>query len=384
MRIKSYFANSIQDAMEQARVELGSEAMLVNSRRTDPELKHLGAYEVVFGTAGTNGRLESGAAQPPGAVARKDQRDPLMEEMAELRRQIESVKRSVSRQSAHLRLTGLERWPDLERTYDQLLAADFSQEIAQDLVQAAAKRMPEEDARPLRAGSGASGIEAAVIGEIERRLRIAPEIGRGEPERRVALFAGPPGCGKTSTLVKIAIAYGIKQGIPVQIISTDTLRVGAAEQLSAYARIMGAGFQAVHTLKGLGQALDEHRAKRLVLIDTPGYAPGEMEDARELAGFLGRQSHIAVHLLLPAVLRQSVLARISERFEMLGPATLVFTHFDEADRPGAVLDQAIRTGIPVSFLSRGQKIPEDIVEASKQALLERLWEPADAAAVSAA
>ncbi|MGH9582669.1 MAG: AAA family ATPase, partial [Bryobacteraceae bacterium] len=264
----------------------------------------------------------------------------------------------------------------------QLLSADFSPETAQDLVQAAARRASEEEGRPPRVC--ASGLEAVVTAEIERRLRIAPEIGEREPGRRVALFAGPPGAGKTSLLVKIAVACGIKLGVPVQILSTDTLRVGAVEQLSAYARIMGAGFQAVHTVSAFAQALEEHRAKKLVLIDTPGYAANEMEEARELAGFLGRQRQIEVHLLLPALLRQSVLARIVERFEIFAPSKLAFTHFDEAGRPGAVLDQAIRTGIPVSFLSRGQKIPEDVGEASKAALLENLWEPAEAAAVSAA
>lgn len=383
MRIKSYFANSVQDAMEQARAELGAEAMLVNSRKTDPDLRHLGVYEVVFGVGARAEVSQDGAAKPASANGRRDQRDILMEEMAELRRQVESVKRSVSRQSAHLRLTGLERWPDLEQIYDGLLAADFSQEIAQELVQAAVRRMPE-DGRPARAGSATGGLQSAIIGEIERRVRIAPEIGEREPGRRVALFAGPPGCGKTSMLVKIAVACGIRQRIPVQIISTDTLRVGAVEQLSAYARVMGTGFSAVHTLGGFEQALEEHRAKKMILIDTPGYAGSEAEEIRELADFLKRHHQIEVHLLLPAGLRQNVLARIFDRFESLKPAKLAFTHFDEAIEIGAVLDQAIRTGIPVSFLSSGQRVPEDIAEASKSILLERLGEPADEAAASAA
>ncbi|MGH9622638.1 MAG: hypothetical protein ACRD45_23395 [Bryobacteraceae bacterium] len=379
MKIKSYFANSVQEAMEKARAELGAEAMLVHSKNTDAELRHLGAYEVVFGVS----------AHPTGAAALKaapeaatpERGDALLEEMAELRRQIEGVKRSVSRQSAHLRLAGLERWPELEKLYEQLLAADFSSETAQDLVQAA-RRLTDGDPRSPRASAAA--IEAAVSAEIERRLLLEPEIGEREPGRKVALFTGPPGCGKTSLLVKVAVAHGVKRGIPVQILSTDTLRVGAVEQLSAYAHILGAGFQAVHTVAAFARALEEHRAKKLVLIDTPGYAANEMEDAQELAGFVSSQRRIEVHLLLPTFLRQSVLARTAERFQIFAPAKLAFTHFDEAGSPGAVLDQALRSGLPVSFLSSGQKIPEDIAEASKAALLEGLWEPAEAAAVSAA
>lgn len=382
MRIKSYFADSVQEAMERARAELGTEAMLVHSRKTDPELRHLGAYEVVFGMADKNGTAVAATAKPPGDAAMRDGADALMEEMAELRRQIEGVKRSVSRQSAHLRLAGLERWPELEQLYEQLLFADFSHETAQELVQAAARRAAADDGRPPR--SPAAGLEAAVSAEIDRRLKIAPEIAECRPGRRAALFAGPPGCGKTSLLVKVAVAYGVKQGIPVQILSADTLRVGAVEQLSTYARILGAGFQAVHTAKAFAQALEEHRGKRLVLIDTPGYSASEMGEARELASVVAREREVEVHLLLPALLRQSVLARVVERFEVFSPAKLAFTHFDEAGRPGAALDQALRTGLPVSFLSCGQRIPEDMREASQAALLENLWEPSEAAAVSAA
>lgn len=378
MRIKSYFADSVQEAMEKARAELGAEAMLVHSRNTDPELRHLGAYEVVFGVGAQSAAATTTAASK---ATEPERSDALLDEMAELRRQIESVKRSVSRQSAHLRLAGLERWPELERLYEQLVSADFSSETAQDLVQAA-RRSTEQDPRSPRASAAA--LEAAVSAEIEQRLLLSPEIGEREPGRKVALFAGPPGCGKTSLLVKAAVAYGVKRGIPVQILSTDTLRVGAVEQLSTYARILGAGFQAVHTVSALSRSLEEHRGKRLVLVDTPGYAANEIDEARELAAFVSSQRQIEIHLLLPAFLRQSVLARTAERFAIFAPAKLAFTHFDEAGSPGAVLDQALRSGLPISFLSSGQKIPEDIAAASSAALLEALWEPAEAAAVSAA
>jgi flagellar biosynthesis protein FlhF len=384
MRIKSYFANSVQEAMEQARAELGAEAMLMNSKKTDPELRHLGAYEVVFGLAGgADGPARTSDKQVVGAAARIPQ-DALLDEIAELKRQIESVQRSVSRQRAHMRLRGLESWPELERAYEQLLASDFSEELAQDLVQTAAERMREEQGRGQRVPIAGGGVEAVVAAEIERRLLISPGIEERQPGFKAALFAGPPGCGKTSLLVKVAIAGGIQQGLPVHIVSADTVRVGASEQLAAYARIMGAGFQALHTFSSLGQVLAERRQNALVLIDTAGCGAADGEEIRELAGFLRREPQVEVHLVMPASLRQAVVARTFERFEILRPAKLDFTHFDEADRPGAVLDTALRSCIPVSFVSRGQSIPEDLADASRRLLLANLWESAEAAAASAA
>jgi flagellar biosynthesis protein FlhF len=390
MRIKSYFADSVQEAMELARLELGPEAMLVNSRKTDPELRHLGAYEVVFGMTSQSAepRSQKGAGGRQGREhlaleKNRGQQDALLEEMAELRRQIESVKRSVSRQSAHLRLTGLERWPELEQLYEQLLGAGFSPEIGQELVQALAGRFSEEKSRAGRGYGFESGLQQAVREEIERRLQTAPQLAE-RAGRTIVLFVGPAGSGKTSLLVKLAIRYGIGRGLPVQIVSADTLRVGAAEQLSTYARILGAGFEVVHTPAAVCAALEEHRAKKLLLIDTPGYAPGEMDEAAELAAAVERQAGVEVQLVLPATWRQNALAQAFERFRIFHPAKLVFTHWDESERPGAALDQAMRAGIPISFVSCGQRIPEDLREASPDLLLENLWEQLEVAAVSAA
>jgi flagellar biosynthesis protein FlhF len=390
MRIKSYFADSVQEAMELARLELGPEAMLVNSRKTDPELRHLGAYEVVFGMPG-HGVAPRSQKEVTGRQGReplpseksRDQQKALIEEMAELRRQIELVKRSVSRQNAHRRLAGLERWPELEQVYEQLLGAGFSPEIGQELVQAVAGRSSEEKSRSGRAFASEGGLYEAVREEIEHRLQTIPEL-RERQGRRVALFVGPAGSGKTSILVKVAVRYGIERGLAVQILSADTLRVGAVEQLSTYARILGAGFQLVYSPAALSLAIEEHRAKKLLLIDTPGYAPAEMDEALELAAAVERQADVDVHLVLPATWRQNALMQACERFRIFHPSKLVFTHWDESERPGAVLDQAMRAGIPISFVSCGQKIPEDLTEATQGFLLENLWEQLELAAMNAA
>ena len=81
---------------------------------------------------------------------------------------------------------------------------------------------------------------------------------------------GPPGAGKTTTLVKLAVHYGLTSRRPVALLSTDTYRVAAAEQLRSYAAILGVAFQVVETVGALAQSLEEHRAKDLILIDTPG------------------------------------------------------------------------------------------------------------------
>jgi flagellar biosynthesis protein FlhF len=203
-------------------------------------------------------------------------------------------------------------------------------------------------------------------------------------DRRVTALVGPPGSGKTTTLVKLALKYGLTSRKPLQILSTDTCRVAASEQLRSYASIIGIAFQTVETMAGLAQALEEASGKDLVLIDTPGFGPADTDEAAELALFLSRHRLIEVQLVVPATLRATALARIIERFSMFQPARLLFTDLDDVGACGGVVEQAIRTRLPLSYFGCGQQIPEDLTEASKDQLIRKVFEGWQEPALTAA
>ena len=373
MRIKSYFADSVTDAMEQARRELGSEAMLMDSKKTELELRSLGAYEVVFAVAPEDVRpveirpfkaapaAAAFAAPPPEARVGDD----LALELAELRKQIETVKRSVDRRPAPIQKgTGLSA--DSAELVSRLTGAELSEELALELVAAA-------EGRRAREGSAAGGLDAALRSEFEQRLRFSPSLGLPGAESRVVLLAGPAASGKTTTLVKLALRYGLRARQPLQLLSLDTLRIGGWEQLACYARIAGLPCQPVHTPAALDQALAEYNQKKLLLIDTPGFSPGDDAQSRSLAAWLAtHRQFVEVQLVLSAAARPSSNLSAIQRFAPFAPAKLLFTHMDEAEGYGPVLETALRSGLPVSFLANGQQVPEDIEEASLDRLLGSL------------
>jgi flagellar biosynthesis protein FlhF len=372
MRIKSYFAESVEEAMDRARTELGSEAMLMNTKDTDPEFRHLGRYEVVFGLAFS----DVGPAAPPSPpalpAAANGKPDTLALEIAELRRQIETVKRSMSRQSFHMRWTAPGAAPELGELYMRLLNTDFSEECAHELVQAVETRV--NLGRAAGATISPDTLERAICSELESRFETQPGLGIPGAERRVTALVGPPGAGKTTTIVKLALKYGLTSRRPLQILSTDTCRVAASDQLRAYAAIIGIAFQTVETMAGLAQALEEASGKDLVLIDTPGLGPADADEAAELALFLSHHRLIEVQLVMPATLRAAALSRITERFSMFQPARLLFTNVDDGGACGGMVEQAIRTRLPLSYLGCGQQIPEDLIEASKSRLIRKVFE----------
>jgi flagellar biosynthesis protein FlhF len=239
-------------------------------------------------------------------------------------------------------------------------------------VQAAGERLHASRAphgrSPQRIDGDAFG--EAVVEELAGRFTADATLGRGPGQARIVALVGPPGSGKTTTLVKLAVNYGLAARRPVLLLSMDTYRVAAADQLRSYAAILGVGFQVLETVASLAQAIEENRGKELIFIDTPGLAYGELEDSASLAHFLSTRADIDTHLVLSASMKPADLSRMVDAFGILRPQHLLFTKLDETVSYGPILSEAARTGKPLSFFTHGQRIPEDLEPASRERLLD--------------
>lgn len=373
MKLKSYFADTVEAAMSQASRELGDDALLVYSREAHPEARYLGAYEVVFALSPAT------AAGPPGALAeapppvlgsglpprsdREIAHERFSRELELLRRKVDRLASAASAGPAF----GAESRGALAEVTDGLVLAGLAPGIVREV------------ALRIRDRSGCTVTEApreALAGLVREELAgmfaVDARIGRSFGGPQAVALVGPPGAGKTSALVKIAARYGLRGRTPAQLISLDSYRVGAAEQLRSFAAILGVGFQAFDTPGALAQSLEEHRGKDLVLIDTPGYGERDLDAAEDLAAFFRSHQAIDVQLTLSASTKTADLKIAVDRFLRFRPTKLLFTKLDETLSAGTVCSEAIRTGLPVSFLTNGQQIPEDLLEASVQELLDLL------------
>lgn len=325
MKLKSYFSGTVESAMELARVELGQDALLVNARPTSPETRSLGAVEVVFGVASPSAPVA--LTGPEGG-----NRD-----FGELRREIGRMSQSL-RAMAGVQMVNHVRQPAL---YAALVENELDPELAQQIA----------DGTPL-----------------EEIFEVDATLGRREAERAVVVLVGPPGAGKTTTLVKLAARYALAEGKPAHIVSTDVHRIAAADQLRYLASILGLGCTVVETPTAFVQVLEEHRAKELIFVDTPGLARDEMEDLAELAQAIRSHTECDTHLVLPASMKPMDLHATIERFQVFGPRKLLFTKLDETDRFGALVSESAWYSLPLSFLATGQQIPNDLEPASKESM----------------
>jgi flagellar biosynthesis protein FlhF len=381
MKMKSYFAATVEAAMEQARREMGPEALLVNSRKAPPEAQGLGDYEVVFAVLQEGGGRPAAAA-PAATAAGTAAEDPVIRELGRLRKQVEEMGYALNAHASSWAVPA----PEFVPSFSRLVESDFSTEVAKTIVKRAHERLEADPASWSRRKQpfDPESIERAVRAELERLVLVDAGLGASDEKLRVVALVGPPGCGKTTTLVKLAVRYGLASRRPVQLITADTHRVAAVEQLRVYAAIIGAGFDAVETTRGLQQTLEAHREKGLILIDTQGYGAADMDEAAELARFLAGEPGVETHMVASASMRSEDLGRVIDRFDIFSPAKLIFTHLDETSSFGAMVSESVRTGKPVSFLAAGQQIPEDIEPATTSRLLERVLERVRERALSAA
>ena len=197
-------------------------------------------------------------------------------------------------------------------------------------------------------------------------------------KQKIVSLVGPTGVGKTTTIAKLAADIALIGKKKVALFTLDTYRIAAQEQLKTYAEIIGVPFEIVSSEKELNDKLDNHNDKDVILIDTIGRSSydkvqlGVMNDL-----FRQCKYPIEIHLALSAVTKLSDLRDIIKNFEIFDVACLLFTKLDETRRYGTIFNQAVRTQIPISYITNGQNVPDDIAIMSSEIMSNLLFKRKD-------
>ncbi len=192
---------------------------------------------------------------------------------------------------------------------------------------------------------------------------------------KVVFFVGPTGVGKTTTIAKIASKFSVEEGKKVVLLTADTYRIAAAEQLRTYANILEIPFRVIYSKEEVEQALKDFKEYDFILIDTAGHSHQNEEQKESMSRLIHSADNIAekeVFLVLSATTKYRDLLSITDSYTAMTDYRLIFTKLDETATLGNLLNLKLHTGASLSYIACGQNVPDDIERFNPQKTVKQL------------
>jgi len=423
MQIKKFRGADMQEALQHVKRELGQDAIILSTRQVrggggtfglfgKPMLEVTAARDAEdnggdaagllasLPNAFAKGRRVRGAGTESDLVKQilaRNQIDtqsllaPLQDEIQELKEllhhagdvQRESVRESVSLsqiqseisemrqtlQSLSAQSAGLR-----DAEYAENLVVLFQQLIFNGMEEKFARRLIEESMKNIPVGEmeDFAYVKIFLARMLMKILKVTGGI-RTEPNRQtIAALIGPTGVGKTTTVAKLASEQMLKFRRKVGLITVDTFRIAAVEQLKVYAKIMGVPITVVGSKQELRRAIQDFAECDAIFVDTGGRSQRDGLQMSEIYRMFGGDDPIDVYLTMSVTTKDSDQSEITRRFGQIPLAGVMYTKLDESTTFGSMFNHSIRFKTPVAYLTTGQKVPEDIEVATKERLVDLL------------
>lgn len=361
MKIKKYLVKNMNEAMAKIKLDLGTDAIIISQRKVRQK-GFLGFFspKLIEVTAAS----ESEQVEPSRKISSFDnmqknikektkpsitqsKEDNLNEEVESIKNMLRDIYENVNKEKAHNPLINYKEY---------LESLDIS------------KGLIEEILIDLRKYEFNQNIDKSIIRSIIfNKVHIDEEIKEG-----VKVFVGPTGVGKTTTIAKLAGKYVLNYKKKVGLITIDTYRIGAVEQLRTYAEIMDLPFKVVFNLKEMEDAIDSMKECDIILIDTTGRSSKNLMQIQELRAFVEKTGSSDISLVLSATTKWRDIESIVEGYSVLKFNKLILTKLDETNTYGAVFDTIVKSKVPLSYVTVGQNVPDDIKTLDKSKLISMI------------
>lgn len=254
---------------------------------------------------------------------------------------------------------------ELQVEFNNLLRNGIDKRFATPLIKQVTFSVPRESIR-----DSAKIVETLAV-EIMENVKIDHPIDyRPGSERKVFALLGPTGVGKTTTIAKLASQAILQKNLRVGLINVDTYKVAATDQLATYAKILNVPFRQASNALELDRALQEFKPLDLVLIDTSGRSQRDSESLTQMRSLLSENPQIRPLLIMSATTRDQELYDIVNRFKIFNPTGLIFSKLDESATFGCIYNVSLKTKLPLTYFTVGQRVPEDIEPASRERLAD--------------
>jgi len=398
LKLKTFTAPTYTEALNKIKAELGDDVVIVSSKEVKKKtLTSPGLYEIVVAVEDDRKIQKkpskeedvllklSTAAKEISSISKEveTKQTPTNKLNIPKNDEILALKEEISKIADTLKYLQATVW-DITNKNELNLPPEFSEIYALAKASGIASKHLDEIMRltikymPLKMRKNRNAIKRYFHTLLKKMIPIRIEREIKPPHKKIMMFVGPTGVGKTTTIAKLAARYAYKltSRHKVGIITLDTYRIGAVEQLMTYAKMMRLPIETVVDPSDFEEALNALRHNDYILIDTVGSSQHDKEKIEKLSSFLKVNSfaEINVNLVLSAITKYEDLVDIYNNFSILPIDTLIFTKLDETRTYGNIFSLLLDTKKPVSYFSIGQEVPDDLMEANAEYLLKGILE----------
>ena len=354
MIIKKFTAETEQEAVMKAKEEMGINAIVLNIKTIKQRgIRKFFKKDIVEVTAALE---EKTTASIP----------------------IEKISLAIGKEDLEQRVAIEEKLDNLQTMLEQRISDNAKKTVAPDVkVEKNVNQIISEIESTLRKENTLDTILASVYQKIVLKLGLPDPIILQEKNPQIVFFIGPTGVGKTTTIAKIASDFKINKNAKVALITSDTYRIAAVEQLRTYANILNVELSVVYTVEELNNEIANYKDYDLILVDTAGRSHKNKEQYQEIEHFVNdciipEEFTKKMYLVLSATSKYRDLKNIVDVYDQVGKYSLIFTKTDETTALGNVFNIRLKTNADLSYITGGQTVPDDISIIDPQMLAKSL------------
>jgi flagellar biosynthesis protein FlhF len=359
MRIRKFTASNYSIALQQVKQELGADALILGTRSIKPPTLTAGKKEATRVEITAAVEYASPVVEPEVEISIEKESHALPEkEDADLKSLIFSLLSKTDRAQS----MGLQ--PHQFDTFSRMVESGLDEKLASKILQKALEQNSDQ-------AVGKDPLK--VINLMKKVLPCKGEIDLSAYGPKIVAFVGPTGVGKTTTVAKIAAEYALRRDKKVVMISLDTYRMGAVDQLRIYGDIMEVPVEVAGGKDELRHIVSRHSDKDLILIDTTGRSHQDKNYSRQLKEVFEAVGGVETHLVLSVTAQEKLFSATYNQFSSMGLDRVLFTKLDEGLNFGSLFNFTVRNRLPISYFTSGQQVPEDLEVAKPERVISLIF-----------